>query len=63
VIHAPLTKPVKRGRPLTTGRFNTRVELEANVMERHGSKGWSARRIGIYTGITDGTVVKIIANN
>jgi hypothetical protein len=62
VIHAPLTKPVKRGRPLTTGRFNARVELEENVIDRHG-RGWSDRRIGIYTGITDGTVVKIIANN
>ena len=62
MIHAPLTKPVKRGRPLTTGRFSTRAELEANVMDRY-RKGWSTRRIGIYTGITDGTVVKIIANN
>ena len=59
MIHAPFTKPVKRGRPLTTGRFNTRAELEENVIDRHG-RGWSARRIGIYAGITDRTVTSII---
>ena len=62
MIHAPFTKPVKRGRPLTTGRFNTRVELEENVMDRH-SRGWSVRRIGIYAGITDRTVTSIILKN
>jgi hypothetical protein len=62
MIHAPFTKPVKRGRPLTTGRFNTRAELEENVIDRHG-RGWSARRIGIYAGITDRTVTSIIDKN
>ena len=62
MIHAPFTKPVKRGRPLTTGRFNTRAELEENVIDRH-NRGWSVRRIGIYSGITDGTVTSIILNN
>ena len=62
MIHAPFTKPVKRGRPLTTGRFNTRAELEENVIDRH-NRGWSARRIGIYSGITDGTVTSIILKN
>jgi hypothetical protein len=80
MIHAPFTKPVKRGRPLTshdsraihqacqegqavtTGRFNTRSELEENVIDRHG-RGWSARRIGIYAGITDRTVTSIIDKN
>jgi hypothetical protein len=62
MIHAPFTKPVKRGRPLTTGRFNTRAELEENVIDRYG-RGWSARRIGIYAGITDRTVTSIILKN
>jgi hypothetical protein len=62
MIHAPFTKPVRRGRPLTTGRFNTRAELEENVMDRY-CRGWSARRIGIYAGITDRTVTSIILKN
>ena len=59
MIHAPFTKPVKRGRPLTTGRFDTRAELEENVIDRH-SRGWSVRRIGVYLGITWKTVKTII---
>jgi hypothetical protein len=39
MIHAPFTKPVRRGRPLTTGRFNTRAELEENVMDRYCRAG------------------------
>ena len=41
MIHAPFTKPVKRGRPLTTGRFNTRAELEQYIVERY-CRGWSS---------------------
>lgn len=62
MIHAPFTKPVRRGRPLTTGRFNTRAELEQYIVERY-CRGWSIRRIGLCSSTTWRTVKTIIDNN
>lgn len=59
MIHAPSTKPSKRGRPKTTGKFESRSELVENVIDRAG-RGWPVRRIGYHTGITCGTVNSIL---
>jgi hypothetical protein len=59
MIHAPSTKPGKRGRPKTTGKFESRSELVENVIDR-AERGWPVRRIGYHTGITCGTVNSIL---
>jgi len=59
MIHAPSTKPGKRGRPKTTGKFGSRSELVEHVIDR-AERGWPVRRIGYHTGVTCRTVKTII---
>ena len=58
-MNAPRTKPVKKGRKLTTGKFGKRQELVDGVIERF-HRGFKYNQIGRYTGISDVTVKNIL---
>ena len=58
-MNAPFTKPVKRGRPFSKGKFRTRQELVDGVVERF-HRGFKNNQISRYTGISDVTVKKIL---
>jgi len=54
-----MTKPVKKGRPYSSGKFRTRQELVDGVVERF-HRGFKNNQISRYTGISDVTVKKIL---
>ena len=47
------------GRTKTTGAFNTREELEAEVLKLQ-SKGISKKKIGVQVGVSQATVTLIV---
>ena len=59
--HPQSTRPMKRGRPLTSGNCATRAELEAEIAKRR-ALGWNINRIAIRFGINRRTVYDIIKN-
>jgi hypothetical protein len=44
--HPQSTRPMKRGRPLTSGNCATRAELESEVAKRR-ALGWNVNRIAV----------------
>ena len=57
--HPQSTKPMKKGRPLSSGKYATRAELEEAVLDRR-SRGFSCRHIGNIVGVSGVTVANII---
>jgi len=48
--HPQSTKPMHRGRPLTSGNCATRAELESEIAKRR-ALGWNINRIAIRFGL------------
>ncbi len=44
--HPQSTRPMKRGRPLTSGNCATRAELELEIAKRR-ALGWNVNRIAV----------------
>ncbi len=44
--HPQSTRPMKRGRPLTSGNCATRAELESEIAKRR-ALGWKVNRIAV----------------
>ena len=57
--HPQSTKPMKKGRSLSSGKYATRAELEEVVLDRH-NLGYGCRRISRIVGVSDTTVANII---
>jgi hypothetical protein len=57
--HPHSTKPMKKGRPLSSGKYATRAELETEVIDRR-SRGFSCKHIGRIVGLSGVTVANII---
>jgi hypothetical protein len=57
--HPHSTKPMRKGRPLSSGKYATRAELETEVIDRR-SRGYSFKRIGRIVGVSYTTVGNII---
>ena len=57
--HPQSTKPMRKGRPLSSGKYATRAELEEVVLDRH-NLGYSFKRIGNIVGLSGVTVANII---
>ena len=57
--HPQSTRPMKRGRPLTSGNCATRAALEAEIAKRR-ALGWNINRIAIRFGINRRTVYDLI---
>ena len=57
--HPQSTKPMKKGRPPTKGKYATRAELEGEVLDRH-NRGFGYSRISGIVGVSDVTVANII---
>ena len=57
--HPQSTKPMKKGRPLSSGKYATRAELETEVMDRR-SRGFSCKHISRIVDVSDTTVANII---
>ena len=57
--HPQSTKPMKKGRPPSSGKYATRAELEEAVLDRH-NRGFSCRHIGSIVGVSGVTVANII---
>jgi transposase len=57
--HPQSTKPMKKGRPLSSGKYATRAELEEAVLDRH-NRGYGYKRISRVVGVSDMTVANII---
>jgi hypothetical protein len=56
-----MNKELKQGRKPTTGRYDTREELEA-MIAMYRMKGWETRRIALRCGCSKGTVNTIMKN-
>ena len=50
----------KRGAPVTTGRFDTREELEERVLRLYDNGGMNHHQIAVSTGVSDPVVTTII---
>ena len=64
-MNSSSTRPMKKGRPLSSGPFTKRAEFESECFERY-SRGWSISRIALKFGVCKMTVkraLKIIKNN
>jgi len=57
--HPQSTKPMRKGRPLSSGKYATRAELEEVVLDRH-NRGYGYKRISRIVGVSDVTVANII---
>jgi hypothetical protein len=57
--HPHSTKPMRKGRPLSSGKYATRAELETEVIDRR-SRGFSCKHIGRIVGLSGVTVANII---
>ena len=57
--HPQSTKPMRKGRPLSSGKYATRAELEEVVLDRH-NRGYGYKRISRVVGVSDMTVANII---
>jgi hypothetical protein len=57
--HPQSTKPMRKGRPLSSGKYATRAELETEVIDRR-SRGFSCKHIGRIVGLSGVTVANII---
>ena len=57
--HPQSTKPMRKGRPLSSGKYATRAELEEVVLDRH-NRGYGYKRISRVVGVSDVTVANII---
>ena len=57
--HPQSTKPMRKGRPLSSGKYATRAELEEVVLDRY-SRGYGYKRISRIVGVSDVTVANII---
>jgi DNA invertase Pin-like site-specific DNA recombinase len=58
--HPQSTKPMKKGRPMSSGKYATREALEEAVFDRCFNRGWSARHIARVVGLSASTVSNII---
>jgi len=57
--HPQSTKPMRKGRPLSSGKYAIRAELEEVVLDRH-NRGYGYKRISRVVGVSDVTVANII---
>ena len=57
--HPQSTKPMKKGRPMSSGKYATRAELEEVVLDRH-NLGYGCRRISRIVGLSATTVSALI---
>ena len=57
--HPQSTRPMKRGRPLTSGNCATRAELESEIAKRR-ALGWNVNRIAIRFGMDRRTADDLI---
>lgn len=57
--HPQSTKPMKKGRPPTKGKYDTRAELEEAILDRH-NRGFGHSRISGIVGVSGVTVANII---
>ncbi len=58
--HPHSTKPMRKGRPTSTGKYKTREELEEAIFDRCFNRGWSARHIARVVGLSATTVSALI---
>jgi len=58
--HPQSTKPMKKGRPMSSGKDATREALEEAVFDRCFNRKWSARHIARVVGLSASTVSNII---
>jgi len=61
VRHPQSTRPMKKGRPLTSGNCATRAELESEIAKRV-ALGWNTNRIKYRFGINWRTAKNIITD-
>lgn len=58
--HPQSTKPMKKGRPMSSGKYATREALEEAVFDRYFNRGYGYKRISRVVGVSDMTVANII---
>jgi len=58
--HPQSTKPMRKGRPLSSGKYATRAALEEAIFDRYFNRGYSFKRIGRIVGLSGVTVANII---
>ena len=58
--HPQSTKPMKKGRPLSTGNYATHEELMEVIFDRYFNRGYGYKRISRVVGVSDITVANII---
>jgi len=58
--HPQSTKPMKKGRPVSNGKYATREAFEEAIFDRCFNRGWSARHIARVVGASASTVSALI---
>ena len=53
----------RKGRPRTTGRYDTREKLEERVMLLYNNGGMNHHQIAVSVGVSDGVVTEIITED